>query len=80
MNRKTPLNLNRGWSLFSAPSLAHAINYGFSKKWDNLRAAMALYFAYYNSCRIHSSIRCTPAMESGITGHIWTLRELLLAV
>jgi IS1 family transposase len=51
----------------------------FSKKWDNLKAALALYFAYYNFCRIHSSIRCTPAMESGLTGHVWTLRELLAA-
>jgi transposase-like protein/IS1 family transposase len=51
----------------------------FSKKWDNLHAALALYFAHYNFCRIHSSIRCTPAMESGLTGHIWTLRELLAA-
>ena len=50
---------------------------GFSKKWENLKAMLALYFAYYNFCRIHSSIRCTPAMESGITNHIWTLRELL---
>lgn len=49
----------------------------FSKKSGNLRAALALYFAFYNFCRIHSSIRCTPAMESGITGHVWTLRELL---
>jgi transposase-like protein/IS1 family transposase len=49
----------------------------FSKKWENLRAMLALYFAYYNFCRIHSSIRCTPAMESGLTGHVWTLRELL---
>jgi transposase-like protein/IS1 family transposase len=39
----------------------------FSKKWENLHAALALYFAYYNFCRIHSSIRCTPAMEAGIT-------------
>lgn len=51
----------------------------FSKKWENLRAMLALYFAYYNFCRIHSSIRCTPAMESGITQHVWTLRELLAA-
>lgn len=50
---------------------------GFSKKWENLKAALALYFAYYNFCRIHSTIRCTPAMESGITKHVWTLRELL---
>jgi IS1 family transposase len=52
---------------------------GFSKKWENLKAMLALYFAYYNFCRIHSSIRCTPAMESGLTGHVWTLRELLAA-
>ncbi len=51
----------------------------FSTKWENLKAMLALYFAYYNFCRIHSSIRCTPAMESGLTGQIWTLRELLAA-
>jgi hypothetical protein len=49
----------------------------FSKKWENLKAALALYFAYYNLCRIHSSIRCTPAMEAGITKHVWELKELL---
>lgn len=52
---------------------------GFSKKWDNLKAMMALYFAFYNFCRIHSSIRCTPAMESGITNTVWTIRDLLMA-
>lgn len=51
----------------------------FSKKWENLRAMLAIYFAFYNFCRIHSTIRCTPAMESGITQHVWELRELLLA-
>jgi len=49
----------------------------FSKKWEHLRAMLALYFAYYNFCRIHSSIRCTPAMESGLTGHVWELRDLV---
>jgi hypothetical protein len=49
----------------------------FSKKWENLRAAIALHFAYYNFCRVHSSLRVTPAMEAGITGHVWELRELL---
>ena len=49
----------------------------FSKKWENLYAMMSLYFCWYNFCRVHSSIRCTPAMESGLTGHIWSLRELL---
>ncbi len=52
---------------------------GFSKKWENLRAMLALYFAYYNFVRIHSSIRCTPAMEAGITKTVWTLRDLLAA-
>jgi transposase-like protein/IS1 family transposase len=51
----------------------------FSKKWSNLKAALALYFAYYNFCRIHSSIRCTPAMEAGITKHVWELKDLLTA-
>ncbi|HEY3928502.1 MAG TPA: IS1 family transposase [Candidatus Koribacter sp.] len=49
----------------------------FSKKLDNHKAACALHFAYYNFCRIHKSLRVTPAMESGITDHIWSLRELL---
>ncbi len=49
----------------------------FSKKWSNLKAALALYFAYYNLCRVHSSIRCTPAMEAGITKSVWTLKDLL---
>jgi IS1 family transposase len=50
---------------------------GFSKKWENLKAALALHFAYYNFCRIHSSIRCTPAMEAGITKRVWELKDLL---
>jgi transposase-like protein/IS1 family transposase len=49
----------------------------FSKKWENHYAALSLYFAYYNFVRIHTTLRVTPAMESGITGHIWTLKELL---
>jgi hypothetical protein len=49
----------------------------FSKKWENLWAAYCLHFAYYNFCRIHRSLRVTPAMESGIANHIWTIRELL---
>jgi IS1 family transposase len=49
----------------------------FSKKWLNHKAAYALYFAHYNFCRVHSSLRVTPAMEAGITDHIWRLSELL---
>jgi IS1 family transposase len=49
----------------------------FSKKWENLRAAIALHFAYYNFCRVHSSLRVTPAMEAGITDHVWMIAELI---
>jgi IS1 family transposase len=49
----------------------------FSKKRANLWAALALYFAWYNFCRTHRTIRCTPAMEARITDHIWSTRELL---
>jgi IS1 family transposase len=49
----------------------------FSKKWENHWAALCLYFARYNFCRIHSSIRVTPAIEAGITDHVWDLAELL---
>ena len=50
---------------------------GFSKKLENHRSAIALHFAYYNFCRIHSTLRVTPAMEAGVTDHVWTLAELL---
>jgi len=49
----------------------------FSKKWENLQAAIALHIAYYNFCRVHQSLRVTPAMEAGLTDHIWELKELL---
>jgi IS1 family transposase len=51
----------------------------FSKKWENLKAALALYFAYYNFCRVHQTIRVTPAMQSGITNRIWSLEDLIHA-
>jgi hypothetical protein len=50
---------------------------GFSKKLDNLAAAVALYVAHYNYCRPHGSLRGTLAMRAGIAGHPWTLEELL---
>lgn len=50
----------------------------FSKKWANLEAAYALWFAFYNFCRVHKTLRVTPAMESGIADHPWSVNELLL--
>ena len=49
----------------------------FSKKWENLWAACCLHFAYYNFCRIHRTLRATPAMEAKIADHVWDLEELL---
>jgi transposase-like protein/IS1 family transposase len=49
----------------------------FSKKWENHWAALCLHFAYYNFCRIHRTLRVTPAMEAGISDHPWELAELL---
>ncbi len=55
------------------------LTYAFSKKKENLRAALALHFWYYDFVRIHGSIRVTPAMEAGLTDHVWELKELLAA-
>ena len=52
---------------------------GFSKKWENLEAAYALWFAYYNFCRVHQTLKVTPAMESGITSTVWELKDLIAA-
>jgi transposase-like protein/IS1 family transposase len=51
----------------------------FSKKWENLKAALALWFCFYNWCRVHKTLRMTPAMAAGITDHIWSISELLEA-
>jgi IS1 family transposase/transposase-like protein len=51
----------------------------FSKKWENHWAAVALWFTFYNWCRIHKSLRVTPAMAAGIADHVWSVRELLEA-
>jgi hypothetical protein len=52
---------------------------GFSKKYDNFAAAMALHFAFYNFCRVHKTLKMTPAMKAGIADHVWTMKELLAA-
>lgn len=49
----------------------------FSKKWEHHCAAVMLWYAYYNFCRIHKSLRVTPAIEAGIADHVWDLAELL---
>lgn len=49
----------------------------FSKKLENLQAAVALHFAHYNLVRLHKSLRITPAMAAGVTDRVWSLEELV---
>ena len=49
----------------------------FSKKAANLEAAVALHFMYYNFCRIHQSLRVTPAMEAGVTRRLWSVEDIV---
>jgi IS1 family transposase len=52
----------------------------FSKKIENHQHAIALNFAHYNFCRIHKTLRVTPAMEAGLTDHVWEISELLALI
>jgi len=49
----------------------------FSKRVENLRAAVALHFAHYNLVRVHKSLRTSPAMAAGIETRLWGLEELV---
>lgn len=49
----------------------------FSKKIENQAHAVALHFMHYNFCRIHQTLRVTPAMEAGLADHVWSLDELI---
>jgi hypothetical protein len=49
----------------------------FSKKVEMHAHNVALHFAYYNFCKVHGSIRVTPAMEAGLTDHVWDISELI---
>jgi hypothetical protein len=51
----------------------------FSKSLDHLKAAVALYMVWYDLCRVLQTLRVTPAMEAGISDHIWSIEELLRA-
>jgi IS1 family transposase len=50
---------------------------GFSKKVENLRHAVALHFMHYNFCRVHQTLRVTPAMEAGVATHVWGIAEIV---
>ena len=50
---------------------------GFNKKIENHAHAVALHFMHYNFARIHRSLRVTPVMKAGVSGHIWDLGEIV---
>jgi hypothetical protein len=49
----------------------------FSKKVSNHEAAVALHFMHYNFCRVHQTLKKTPAMAAGIADHIWSIAEIV---
>jgi hypothetical protein len=49
----------------------------FSKKLENHERMLDIYFMYYNFCRVHQTLRVTPAMEAGISDHVWTIGEMV---
>jgi IS1 family transposase len=65
------LNLRMGVRRFTRLTNA------FSKKFENHCHMVAIYHAYYNFCRVHQTLRVTPAMEAGLVDHVWTLEELV---
>ncbi len=60
-----------------ANSTADAVNERFQQDRENLKAVLAIHFAYYNFCRVHQTLRVTPAMEAGISDHVWNVGELM---
>ena len=48
----------------------------FSKKVENHEHAIALHYVHYNFVRIHKTLRCTPAMEAGVSNRLWTVRDI----
>ena len=48
-----------------------------SKKFENHVAMTSVFMAYYNFCRVHQTLKATPAMAAGLTDHVWDVREIL---
>jgi hypothetical protein len=70
------LNLITGMQIRHFTRLTNA----FSKKLENHEAAIALHALHYNFCRIHKTLRVTQAMEAGLSGHVWTVEELVALI
>jgi transposase-like protein/IS1 family transposase len=54
------------------------LSLGFSKSMKHLKAAVSIFMAWHNLCRIHGSLRVTPMMEAKIENHVWSVRELIM--
>ena len=65
------LQIRMGRRRFTILTNAH------SKKVENHHHALALYFMYYNFARIHQTLRVTPAMQAGVTDHVWSSEEIV---
>jgi hypothetical protein len=52
----------------------------FSKKWENHEYAVAIYTMHYNFCRIHQSLRVTPAMAAGVTNKLWEIEDIVALI
>jgi len=50
---------------------------GFSKKLENHVAMIAIFYLHYNFCRVHQTLRITPAMAAGVSDHVWEISELV---
>jgi hypothetical protein len=87
---RTPINGSPEWSHISTSYIERQnltmrmsmrrftrLTNAFSKKLENLKAAVALHFAYYNYVRIHRSLKITPAMAAGVTSELWSMGRLL---
>jgi len=70
-------NLTIRMSMRRFTRLTNAFSKKVEKKVENLEAAVALHFVHYNFARIHQTLRVTPAMEAGLTDHVWTVAEVV---
>lgn len=78
LDKATTRRIKRSnWTIRGGLRRMTCLSNGFSHKTERLEAAVALWYTYYNFCRCQETIRCTPAMQSGIATSIWTVAEEL---
>jgi hypothetical protein len=53
------------------------LSIGFSRKWANHEAAVALFLMHYNFCRVHRTLKTTPAVRHGLEAEKWSMRKLI---